>query len=312
MGDRLKGKVAIVTGGGRGLGRAHCLALADEGAKVVVNDLGGEVDGTGAAKGPADEVVSEIKAKGGEAIANYGSVASYTDAEALIKAAIDTYGKLDILVNNAGILRDRMVFNMAEEEWDAVVAVHLKGHFNTVRHACSYFRQMWKEKKQGGRIINTASASGWGNLGQVNYSAVKEGIIGLTRTVALDMGRYGVTCNAIRPGAATRMTWTPELKAAMEKAKAAGVTGAAGAGMGDIASMAPEMVSPMVVYLATDAAANVNGQAFHCAGGRIELEALPMIKRGIYKEGIFTLDELDSILPGTLLAGLVNPSPAAE
>jgi len=183
MGERLKDKVAVITGAGRGLGRAHALALAAEGAKVVVNDLGGAVDGKGASHAPADEVVAEIKRMGGEAVAN-----------------------------NAGVLRDRMVFNMSEEEWDIVIKVHLYGHFNCTRHACSIFRQ-----QRSGRIINTSSTAGLGNMGQANYSAAKEGIVGLTRTVARDMGIYGVTCNAIRPIAATRLTVTPELKAAWER-----------------------------------------------------------------------------------------------
>ncbi|MFQ5925792.1 MAG: SDR family NAD(P)-dependent oxidoreductase, partial [Dehalococcoidia bacterium] len=214
MGDRLKGKVAVVTGAGRGIGRAEALLLAEEGAKVVVNDLGGAPDGSGEATSPADEVVKEIKDRRGEAVANYDSVATPEGGENIIKTAIDTFGRLDILINNAGILRDRMVFNMSPEEWDAVIKVHLYGHFNCTRPACVIFRQ-----QRSGRIINTSSEAGLGNMGQANYSAAKEGIVGFTRTVARDMGRYGVTCNAIRPIAATRLTVTPELQAALERAK---------------------------------------------------------------------------------------------
>ena len=212
MGDRLKGKVAIVTGAGRGIGKFETLGLAAEGAAVVVNDFGGGPDGTGGDKGPADEVVKEIKKGGGQAVANYGSVVNFSDAEAIVKEAIDTFRRLDILVNNAGILRDRMIFNMTAEEWDAVMAVHLKGHFNLTRHASVVFRQ-----QRSDIIVNTSSESGLGNVGQANYSAAKEGIIDFTRTVARDMGRYGVRCNAIRPRAATRLTISPEMKAAAQR-----------------------------------------------------------------------------------------------
>ena len=194
MANRLAGKVAIVTGGGRGIGRGEALLLAEEGAAVVVNDLGGNPDGTGHDGGPADEVVAEIKAKGGRAVASYDNVAEMAGGENMVKIALDTFGRLDIVVNNAGILRDRMVFNMSEEEWDLVVDVHLKGHFTTTKAAGVIFRQ-----QRSGRIINTSSTSGLGSMGQANYSAAKEGIVGLTRTVARDLGRYGVTCNAIRP-----------------------------------------------------------------------------------------------------------------
>ena len=201
MANRLDGKVAIVTGAGRGIGRGEALLLAAEGAAVVVNDLGGNTDGTGTDGGPADQVVAEITAAGGRAVANYDNVAEMQGGENLVKLALDTFGRLDILVNNAGILRDRMVFNMSEAEWDAVIAVHLKGHFTTIKAAGVIFRQ-----QRSGRIINTGSSSGLGNMGQANYSAAKEGIVGLTRTVARDLGRYGATCNAIRPTAGTRLT----------------------------------------------------------------------------------------------------------
>src|SRR5579885_1890263 len=196
MGNRLAGKVAIVTGAGRGIGRAEALLLAQEGAAVVVNDLGGNTDGTGHDGGPADQVVAEIKAAGGRAVANYANVAEMAGGESMVKTALDTFGRLDILVNNAGILRDRMVFNMSEDEWDDVVDVHLKGHFTTIKAAGVIFRQ-----QRSGRIINTSSTSGLGNMGQANYSAAKEGIVGFTRTVARDLGRYGVRVNAIRPRA---------------------------------------------------------------------------------------------------------------
>ena len=195
MGDRLEGRVAIVTGAGRGIGRGHALLLASEGAKLVVNDYGGsqggELDGEAT---PADEVVAEIKAAGGDAVANYESVSDMAAGEHMVQQALDNFGRLDILINNAGILRDRMVFNMTEEEWDVVVAVHLKGHFTVTKYASQVFRQ-----QRSGRIVNTSSESGLGNMGQANYAAAKEGIVGLTRTLARDLGRYGVTANAIRP-----------------------------------------------------------------------------------------------------------------
>jgi len=305
MGDRLKDKVAIVTGAGRGLGRSHALALAAEGAKVVVNDLGGALDGTGADKTPADEVVAEIKEMGGDAVANYESVTSFEGAEKMVKCALDNFGRLDILINNAGVLRDRMIFNMTEEEWDTVLKVHLYGHFNCSRHACVVFRQ-----QRSGRIVNTSSAAGLGNMGQANYSAAKEGIVGFTRTVARDMGRYGVTCNAIRPRAATRMTITPELQAAWEKRAKMGLAGpGAEPGVPDLSAMAPEAVSPMVVFLCTDEAANINGRTFLVTGGQISLYSEPENWRSIFKEGRWTVDELCRLVPMTLAAGLVNPSP---
>jgi len=310
MGERLKGKVAVITGAGRGIGRAHALAFAAEGAKVVVNDLGGTADGTGADKAPADEVVAEIKKMGGEAVANYDTVVTMEGGERIIKAAIDKFGRLDILVNNAGVLRDRMVFNMTEEEWDTVINVHLKGHFACTKHACIIFRQ-----QRSGRIINTSSVAGLGNMGQANYSAAKEGIVGFTRTVARDMGRYGVTCNAIRPGAATRMTMTPELQAAWEKRAAAGLGGAGPSAEADVpalASFAPEDISPIVVFLCTDEAANINGYTFDVHGGEIGLYSEPIQVRSILKEGIWTVDELCEIVPTTLAAGLVNPSPPQQ
>jgi NAD(P)-dependent dehydrogenase (short-subunit alcohol dehydrogenase family) len=306
MSNRLAGKVAVVTGAGRGIGRAEALALAAEGAKVVVNDLGGAADGTGASHAPADEVVAEIKKLGGDAEANCDSVATPEGGENIIKTAIDKFGRLDILVNNAGVLRDRMVFNMSEEEWDTVIKVHLYGHFHCIRPSCGVFRQ-----QRSGRIINTSSLAGLGNMGQANYSAAKEGIIGLTRTVARDMGKYGITCNAIRPGAATRLTMTPELFAAWDKAKAEG--GATAEGIGDAAALlakaTPEMVAPLVVYLCLDEAANINGCTFEIHGGHIGLYSEPAIISEVEKDGMWTVDELIKIMPEKVTGGVVNPAP---
>jgi len=300
MGDRLKGKVAIVTGAGGGIGRGHALALASEGAKVVVNDLGGAVDGSGSSSSAASKVVEEIKAAGGEAAANFDSVTTVEGGENIIKTAVDAFGKLDILVNNAGILRDRMVFNMSPEEWDSVIKVHLYGHFNTTRPACVLFRQ-----QRSGRIINTSSTSGLGNRGQSNYAAAKEGIVGFTRTVAIEMGRYGVTCNAIRPNAGTRMTMSDDMKQAAERS-----------GRGEIVkymeSMKPEDIAPLIVWLASDDSANVNGRTFFVQTGRIALFSEPVQEKVIEKQGGFTIDELFEKMPKTLAEGLVNASPPEQ
>ena len=307
MGNRLKDRVAIVTGAGRGIGRGISILMAEEGARIIVNDLGGAADGSGAEKKVADEVVAEIKAAGGEAVANYDSVTTVEGGENIIRTAIDSFGKLDILVNNAGILRDRMIFNMAPEEWDAVMKVHLYGIFNCSKPACVLFRQ-----QRSGRIISMSSTSGLiGNSGQANYGAAKAGIAGFTRVIARDMGRYGVTCNAIAPGASTRMTMSEEVLAARQIRASKGVTGGGGAQspIGAPALRDPDDIAPIVVYLATDAAANINGQTFGTSGGTISLYHNPEPMKSIHKDGRWTLDELDSIMPGTLSAGLVNPSP---
>lgn len=310
MGDLLKGKVAVVTGAGRGIGRGIALLMAAEGAKVVVNDLGGAIDGTGAAKSVADEVVAEIKKAGGQAVAVYDSVATKEGGENIIKAAVDNFGRVDILVNNAGILRDRMVFNMSEEEWDIVLKVHLYGHFYCTKPASILMRQ-----QRAGRIINMSSSSGLGNMGQANYSAAKEGIVGFTRTVARDLGRYGVTCNAIRPGAATRLTLTPELAAARVRREAAGITsGRAGAMPSSSMSATrrePEDIAPFAVWLASDDAAGVNGYDFGVRGGHVGLYSQPVETVSIDKDGRWTLDELDVLAPRTVAAGLKNPAPPA-
>jgi len=309
MGDRLKGKVAVVTGAGRGIGRGIALLMAEEGAKVVVNDLGGAGDGSGASTSPADEVVAEIKKAGGEAVASYNSVATVGGGENIIKTAIDNFGKIDILVNNAGILRDRMIFNMSPEEWEAVMKVHLYGHYNCTKPASVLMRQ-----QRSGRIINMSSSSGLGNSGQANYSAAKEGIVGFTRTVARDMGRYGVTCNAIRPGAATRLTLTDELiearKIRAEKGVAAPGAQEPGAAEAiDVGALPePEDIAPFAVWLCTDAASDVNGYDFAVRGGHVALYSQPVEIKSIDKAGRWALDELDRAAPG-LVAGLVNPSP---
>jgi len=301
MGDRLKGKVAVVTGAGGGIGRGEAMALASEGAKVVVNDLGGAVDGTGASTSAADKVVAEIKKMGGEAVPNYDSVTTVAGGENIIKTAIDAFGKLDILVNNAGILRDKMVFNMTEEEWDLVQKVHLYGHFFTTKYACILFRQ-----QRSGRIINTSSGAGLGStFGQANYGAAKEGIVGFTRQVARDMGRYGVTCNAIRPNAGTRMTLSDELKAAWRKAGREAAIEA-------MEKHDPNDIAPLVVWLASDDAANVNGRTFFVQTGLVALYSEPVHEKALVKVGGWTIDELFNFMPSTLAAGLVNPAPPKQ
>lgn len=306
MAGRLEGRVAIVTGAGRGIGRGEALLLAGEGAKVVVNDLGGGPAGDGADQSPADAVAAEIRDAGGEAVASYDSVATMEGGERIVRTALDAFGRLDILVNNAGILRDRMVFNMSETEWDSVIDVHLKGHFSTTKHAGLVFRQ-----QRSGRIVNTSSESGLGNMGQANYAAAKEGIVGLTRTCALDLGRYGATVNAIRPRAGTRLTLSPEMEEARARRQAAreqrGETDAAQAAT-SIDALDPDLVAPLVVYLCTDAAANVNGRDFLVGGDEISLMSLPARERTIQREGGWTLDAIERVFPRTLGAGLTNPA----
>ena len=294
MADRLKDRVAIVTGSGRGIGRGEALALASEGAKVVINDLGGASDGTGTSQSPADQVVAEIKAMGGDAVANYDSVTSWTGTENIVKTAVANFGRLDILVNNAGILRDRLVFNMTEEEWDFVIKVHLYGHFYMIRHACNVFR-----RQRYGRIINTSSIAGLGlTLGQANYAAAKEGIVGLTRVVARDMARLGVTCNAIRPNAGTRLTLSDELKEAWTKS---GMEQA----VRTLEQLKPEDIAPLVVWLASDESANVNGHVFQVQTGKISLYAEPVEEKTINTSGPWTIDEVFKSVP-SITGHLVN------
>ena len=305
MGAMLEGKVAAVTGAGRGIGRGVALALAAAGAKVVVNDFGVDVHGQAPTTGPAFDVVAEIKHAGGHAVANSDSVASWSGAENIINTAVKQFGRIDIVVTCAGILRDRMVFNMSEDDWDSVLAVHLKGTFNCVRHAAPLMRE-----QRSGRLITFSSGSGlFGNPGQANYGSAKAAISGLTKVVARDLGKYGVTCNAISPVAATRMTITPEVIKAREIRKQQGIIREEKA-LAQLEDLKPEDIAPMVVFLASDYAAKVNGQFFLCAGGSISLVSQPRAIKTIYTpEGRWTLDELDELVPLTLAEGLVNPAP---
>jgi len=256
------GRVVVVTGGGRGLGRSHALALAAEGARVVVNDIGAELDGSGGSMSPAQEVAAEIREAGGEAIVNGDDVADWAGAQRIIGSAIDAFGRLDIVVNNAGFVRDRMFVNAAEDEWDAVVRVHLKGHFCVARWAAAH----WRDQAKAGapvdaRIINTSSGAGLlGSIGQAAYSAAKGGIASLTLVQAAELGRYGVTSNAIAPSARTRMTEgvftdmmaRPDDPAAFD-------------------AMAPDNVSPLVVWLGSSDSSGVTGRVFEIEGGRLSV-----------------------------------------
>jgi NAD(P)-dependent dehydrogenase (short-subunit alcohol dehydrogenase family) len=258
----LDGKVVIVTGAGRGLGRSHAMLMAQEGASVVVNDLGGEWDGTGADPRAASEVADEITSFGGRAVANFSDVADWEGAQHMINQAIETYGRLDVLVCNAGFVRDRTVFNMTEGEWDDVIRVHLKGHFVPTRWAAAYWRERFKETGEpvSGRIIYTASEAGlFGNPGQPNYSAAKAGIAALGLVVAREMKRYGVTCNTINPRARTRMT--------LNTFDAERLTSPEG----EFDVNDPDNVAPWVAYLATDHAGDITGQTFVCVGDQVQL-----------------------------------------
>jgi NAD(P)-dependent dehydrogenase (short-subunit alcohol dehydrogenase family) len=254
-----EGRVVIVTGAGRGLGRAHALEFARAGAKVVVNDLGAELDGTGSSSGPAGEVVDEIRANGGDAVANGADIADWDQAEAMVRQAVEAFGRLDVVVNNAGFLRDRMLANTSEEEWDAVMRVHLKGHFAPARHAVAH----WRDRSKAGeavdaRVINTSSGAGlMGSVGQGNYSAAKAGIAALTLVQSAEWARYGVTVNAIAPAARTRMT--EEVFAQTMAAP----------GAGEFDAMAPENVSPFVVWLGSTDSAGVTGRVFEVEGGKV-------------------------------------------
>ncbi|WBL36436.1 SDR family NAD(P)-dependent oxidoreductase [Tepidiforma flava] len=262
MAGRLAGKTAIITGAGRGIGREVALLFAQEGCKVLVNDLGTSVGGEGADTSPAAQTVAEIQAAGGEAVAHYGDVADLDAAEDMVRTVLDRWGQLDILVNVAGILRDRMVFNMTEEEWDAVVRVHMKGTFATTKFASLY----WRQSRNGGRLINFTSGSGlFGAPGQPNYAAAKMGIWGFTLSCARALGRYGVTANSIAPGAATRMTDTVPTERSAQGANRVVSDAAKGT------ERDPANIAPPLVYLASDAGGWITGRCFGIAGYRITL-----------------------------------------
>jgi NAD(P)-dependent dehydrogenase (short-subunit alcohol dehydrogenase family) len=305
-----EGRVAIVTGAGRGIGRGHAVELARQGAKVVVNDLGAEVDGSGGSIGPAGEVVDEIRALGGEAIANGEDVSDFEGAGRLVTAAIETFGGLDVLVNNAGILRDRMLVNMTIEEWDDVVRVHLRGTFAPTRWAAGYWRDRAKQgERNDARIINTSSSSGiYGNMGQTNYGAAKAGIAAFTIISSMELGRYGVTVNALAPGARTRMT--ESLIAAR--------------GTEDLEREAfdprsPDNVAPIVAWLASAESAGITGRVFNVAGGRLSVaegwHAGPVVDHGARWDpeslGPVVHDLVASAPANAAMSGQIPPSEPA-
>ena len=306
MGNRLEGKVAVVTGAGRGIGRGVALLLAEEGASVVVNDLGCDVDGTGSSHEPADRVVAEIKARGGNAVASYDNVALMEGSENLIKTAIDTYEQLDVLVNSVGVLRDRMIYQMMPQEFDLVIGNNVKGTFAPTKFAAILFRQ-----QRSGRIVNMTSDAGLGEIGRSNFAASSEAVVGLTRTVARDLGRYGVTCNAISPMVETRLfpgtvdefrvaqepKPTPNERAGIGPSPA--ITQWEGPGLPDD----PENVAPLAVYLCTYASPNINGYVFGVRGGSIFLYSNPAIERSIHKWGRFAMDEMDVLVPKMIGSG---------
>jgi NAD(P)-dependent dehydrogenase (short-subunit alcohol dehydrogenase family) len=280
--NTLKGRVAVITGAGRGLGREHALLFAAEGAKVVVNDLGGNPDGTGADASPANQVVEEIRAAGGEAVANHDDVTDWEGAKRLVDTAVESFGDLHVLVNNAGILRDRMLVNMSEDEWDAVVKVHLKGHFAPLHHAAVYWRDQVKAGNEAKRaVVNTSSTSGlFGNIGQTNYGAAKMGIGALTIIASQELSRYGVRVNAIAPAALTRLT--------------AGLAGADAQVEPDPAEgpLAPGNVSPFVAYLSTEHCP-INGRVFFVMGGQVHLFQPWAIIDKVETEGRWTVEDLE-------------------
>jgi NAD(P)-dependent dehydrogenase (short-subunit alcohol dehydrogenase family) len=305
MADILTDKVAIVTGSGRGVGRGVAKLMAAEGAKVVVVDPGVNVDGSGFDQSIAEQVVGEIKEAGGTAVACTESVATMSGGERIVQSAIDNFGKLDIVVTCAGILRDRMIFNMSEQEWDDVIAVHLKGTFTVVKHACILFRQ-----QRSGRIITFSSQSGLvGNSGQANYGAAKSGIAGFTKVVAKDMGRYGVTANSIAPRATTRMIGAIPDSAAEIRARG----GVSSLGEEELQNLDPEGIAPFVCYLATDYASNINGQTFLVYGNTVSLMSQPRPERSIFTpSGHWSMEELAPQARDYLTKDVYNPAPARE
>ncbi len=304
MATPLEGRTAVVTGSGRGIGREVAILLGQLGANVVVNDPGVNVDGSGGDAGPADEVAKEINDAGGTASANHDSVATAEGGENMIKQAVDTYGRIDAVVHVAGILRDRMIFNMTKEEWDDVIAVHLTGYYNVSKPASVLMRQ-----QRYGRIIGFSSGSGLnGNAGQANYGAAKAAIAGMTRCLARDLGRYGVTANSISPGANTRMTQSVPDSARQLRARA-GIAVAPPTESRVSQMREAKYVAPMVAYLCTDQAWNVNGKVFYVNGGNVALASEENTYRTISTPGMWEIADLRVQVPSQLMGGLRNPAP---
>ena len=319
MGNRLEGRVALITGSGRGIGKGIAKLMAEEGAAVIVNDFGGNLDGTGGDQGPAAETVQEIKAAGGRASANSGDVSKFEDARAMVQQAVDEYGRLDILCHVAGILRDRMVFNMTEEEWDAVLQVHLKGAFNTVRNAVEPML------KQGyGRILLFSSGSGLGSSGQANYSAAKEGMVGFSRALARELGPYGIAVNAIYPGGATRMTASVPQASRELRARAGIAPGGGGAAQrpqeqqaiqpdtADGTPRDPNNNAPTVVWLCSEAGGQVSGQVIGSSGWQASRYSMRQTIRSISRPTRWSVDELMDAVPNHLANGIPNPAPIQQ
>jgi NAD(P)-dependent dehydrogenase (short-subunit alcohol dehydrogenase family) len=314
LGERLKGKNALVTGAGRGIGKAIALALAEEGANVLVCDLGVAMDGTGADKSPADSTVEECRKLGVRAAAHYGDVSNFKSAEEMVQACVSNFGRIDILCNIAGILRPKMIFNMLEEDWDKVQAVHLKGTWNLCRHACVLMRQ-----QKYGRIVNCASEAYAGTVGHTNYGAAKGGIVSLTYAIAREMGQYGVTCNAFTPRARTRMSVGSDQDQGLQKRIDAGLISEDRLqGMEETRREGadPEYFAPFIAYLASDAAANINGCIFVVSRATIGIWNHPQIARKFTRDwdtaDKWSLDELEKLVPQQLLVDYVNPAPTRK
>jgi 3-oxoacyl-[acyl-carrier protein] reductase len=303
----MQGRAGIVTGAGRGIGREIAKLLAAEGAAVVVNDPGVGRSGEDTGERPADDVVNEIQAMQGRAAANFDSVADYASAGRMVAQCVDLYGRIDFVVNTAGLLRERMIWNMTEDDFDQVIGVHLKGTWNMCHHAIKLMRTA-----RYGRIVNFSSDAFKGSVGQCNYAAAKAGVIGLTRTIANEAGRYGITANAMCPMAATRMTVNDAVIANWKRRLASGLLTQAQY-ESRMAMPGPEYVAPMVAYLCTEDAKDVNGQLFHAERGLIHTYRYGEEAKSIYKfdnGGMFTVDELIETVPASLMAGIPNPSPA--
>ncbi|MDR8413170.1 SDR family oxidoreductase [Nonomuraea sp. 3-1Str] len=294
MGGIAEGRVVIVTGAARGIGRGHALEFARQGAKVVVNDLGAEVDGTGSSPGPAGEVVEEIRAMGGEAVADGADVSDFEGARRLVTSAVERFGDLHVLVNNAGILRDRMLVNMTAEEWDAVIRVHLRGTFAPLRHASAYWRARSKAgERVEAAVINTTSSSGiYGNPGQGNYGAAKAGVAALTIIASQELARYGVTVNAVAPAALTRMT--------------EGLGGPRRPVEGPFDPADPDNVAPLVVWLGSARAREVTGRVFNVLGGRISVAEGWHAGPGVDKGARWDPAELDDVIPALVAKAAPN------
>ena len=293
----LDGRVAIITGAGRGIGRSHAIEFARQGAKVVVNDLGAEVDGSGSSEGPAGEVVEEIRGFGAEAVANGEDISDWDGAQRLIATAVDTFGGLDVLVNNAGILRDRMLVNMTDTEWDAVIRVHLRGTVAPMRWAAEYWRDRVKAgEANDARIINTTSPSGiYGNVGQTNYGAAKAGIASMTVIAAMELARYGVTVNAIAPAALTRMTENLGFGEGRTDRKPE-----------EFDPNDPDNIAPLVVWLASPAAAAITGRVFNVYGGHISVAEGWVAGPGVSKDDRWEPSELGEVIPGLVSRAAPN------